>query len=345
MKNALLATIAVIAIPLIGVGVLGLESLFGVVIPYLAFAAFLCGFVYRVFTWAKSPVPFRIPTTCGQEKSLPWIKRNPIEAPSNTLEVTIRMLLEVLAFRSLFRNTRAELYKGPKLAYGSSKWLWVFAILFHYSFFLIVVRHMRLFLNPVPAFISALEMGDGFLQVGAPPIYQTDIFIVLALVLLFLRRVVLRPVKYISLTSDYFPLFLIFGIAVTGLLMRFVLRVDIVSIKALAVGLATFSPALTSGAVGTPFFVHLFMVCVLMVYFPFSKLMHMGGVFLSPTRNMANTNRVKRHVNPWNDPAIKPHSYAAYEDEFREFMVDAGLPVEKELPKEEENTEESSAKE
>lgn len=345
MKNALLATIAVIAIPLVGVGILGLESLFGVVIPYLAFAAFLCGFVYRVFTWAKSPVPFRIPTTCGQEKSLPWIKRNPIEAPANTLEVTIRMLLEVLTFRSLFRNTRAELYEGPKLAYGSSKWLWVFAILFHYSFFLIVVRHMRLFLNPVPAFISALEMGDGFLQVGAPPIYQTDIFIVLALVLLFLRRVVLRPVKYISLTSDYFPLFLIFGIAVTGLLMRFVFRVDIVSIKALAVGLATFSPALTPGAVGSPFFVHLFMVCVLMVYFPFSKLMHMGGVFLSPTRNMANTSRVKRHINPWNDPAIKPHSYASYEDEFREFMVEAGLPVEKELPKEEENTEESSAKE
>ncbi len=29
---------------------------------------------------------------------------------------------------------------------------------------------------------------------------------------------------------------------------------------------------------------------------------------------------------------IKPHSYAGYEDEFREFMVEAGIPVEKELP-------------
>jgi len=53
---------------------------------------------------------------------------------------------------------------------------------------------------------------------------------------------------------------------------------------------------------------------------------------MSPTRNMANNSRMVRHENPWNDPKIKPHSYSAYEDEFREFMVDAGLPVEKELP-------------
>ena len=45
-------------------------AIFGVLIPYLALAIFLGGLVYRVFGWAKVPVPFRIPTTCGQEKSL-----------------------------------------------------------------------------------------------------------------------------------------------------------------------------------------------------------------------------------------------------------------------------------
>jgi hypothetical protein len=104
-----------------------------------------------------------------------------------------------------------------------------------------------------------------------------------------------------------------------------------VSIKQLTVGLATFSPVI-SGQIGSIFFIHVFLVCVLMAYFPFSKLMHLGGVFMSPTRNMANNNRMVRHINPWNDPNIKPHSYAGYEDEFREFMVDAGIPVEKELP-------------
>ncbi len=57
--------------------------------------------------------------------------------------------------------------------------------------------------------------------------------------------------------------------------------------------------------------------------------MHAGGVFLSPTRNMANTNRMERYVNPWNYP-VKVHSYAEYEDDFREKMKEAGIPVDKE---------------
>ena len=57
--------------------------------------------------------------------------------------------------------------------------------------------------------------------------------------------------------------------------------------------------------------------------------MHMGGIFLSPTRNMANNNRIRRHVNPWNAP-VKVHSYEEYENEFREQMKTACLPVEKE---------------
>jgi nitrate reductase gamma subunit len=57
--------------------------------------------------------------------------------------------------------------------------------------------------------------------------------------------------------------------------------------------------------------------------------MHMGGVFLSPTRNLPNDSRINRHINPWN-PEVKVHTYAHYEDEFREKMKDAGLPVEKE---------------
>jgi hypothetical protein len=57
--------------------------------------------------------------------------------------------------------------------------------------------------------------------------------------------------------------------------------------------------------------------------------MHLGGVFLSPTRNLANNNRAVRHINPWN-PDIKFHTYAEYEDEFRENMKKVGLPVDKE---------------
>jgi nitrate reductase gamma subunit len=81
--------------------------------------------------------------------------------------------------------------------------------------------------------------------------------------------------------------------------------------------------------IGLIFYVHLFLVSCLMAYFPFSKLMHAPGVFLSPTRNLANDTRMRRHINPWNYP-VKVHTYEEYEDEFRAKMKEVGIPVEKE---------------
>ncbi|HHO48120.1 MAG TPA: menaquinol oxidoreductase [Desulfobacteraceae bacterium] len=329
----LAAVIALVLIAWIGSNIPGMQYLFGIVIPYLAIATFIIGFCYRVVQWAKSPVPFRIPTTCGQQYSpLPWIKQNKLEAPANTSQVVARMFLEVVLFRSLWRHTKAEIHDGPKLTYESSKWLWLFGLMFHYSFLVVVFRHMRLFLDPVPWFIQVIEFGDGILQIGSPGMYITDATIILGLVFLFGRRLITRNLRYLSLANDYFPLFLIFGIAVTGIMMRFYFRtdVDIVAIKRLAVGLATFQPVIQA-EISSLFYIHLFLVSVLLAYFPYSKLMHMGGVFLSPTRNLANDSRMRRHINPWN-PDIKPHSYASYEDEFREFMVENDIPVEKELP-------------
>ncbi len=92
--------------------------------PLFLTAFFLIGFVYRVIYWASSPVPFRIPTTSGQAKSLPWIKQNKLESPSTLPQVLGRMALEVFLFRSLFRNTKAEL-QGSNLTYWSNKWLWL----------------------------------------------------------------------------------------------------------------------------------------------------------------------------------------------------------------------------
>ena len=81
--------------------------------------------------------------------------------------------------------------------------------------------------------------------------------------------------------------------------------------------------------VGLPFFMHLFLVSVLFAYFPFSKLMHMGGIFLSPTRNLANNNRMRRHVNPWN-PEVEVHTYRQWEDEFRDKIEAAGIALDAE---------------
>jgi nitrate reductase gamma subunit len=145
---------------------------------------------------------------------------------------------------------------------------------------------------------------------------------------LIFRRIALPRIRYISLASDYFPLFLIMGIAGSGILMRYFIRADVEMIKEFAVGLTMFKPVVPA-EMGLIFYVHLFLVSALLAYFPFSKLMHLGGVFLSPTKNLANNNRMRRHINPWNYP-VKVHTYEEYEEEFRDKIKAAGLPLEKE---------------
>ena len=110
--------------------------------------------------------------------------------------------------------------------------------------------------------------------------------------------------------------------------MRLFYHVDIEGIKGLAMGALTFRPVIPDG-VSSLFYIHIFLASVLVAYFPFSKMMHAAGVLLSPTRNLKNNSRIKRHINPWNPP-VKVHTYAEWEDDYREVMRGVGLPLEKE---------------
>jgi nitrate reductase gamma subunit len=332
----LIAVIILFLISYLGARVTGLQYLFGVIIPYLAILTFVLGFAYRVINWSRSPVPFAIPTTGGQQKSLPWIKHSKFDNPVKGWQIVGRMALEILTFRSLFRNTRMKLTEGGRLSYQLEIFLWVGALAFHYAFLVVLIRHLRFFTEPVPYFVQLVENIDSFFRVeiiypvlkfGVPGVYMSGFVLLAAVTYLFFRRLFVRQVKYISIASDYFPLFLIFGIALSGILMRYFAKIDVTAAKELTLGLITFRPTIPEG-VSPIFFVHVFLVSILIAYFPFSKLMHLGGVFLSPTRNMPTDTRARRHVNPWNYP-VPVHTYEEYEDEFRDKMVEAGLPVEK----------------
>jgi nitrate reductase gamma subunit len=306
-----------------------LRLFFGVVIPYGAVAIFIVVLSYRLWRWARVPVPFRIPTTCGQQKSLPWIKPNNIESPYNNTGVAGRMILEVLLFRSLFRDTKSVLKQGAqRIIYGGSKYLWLGALALHWCLLVILLRHLRIFTEPVPSFVLTLQRLDGIFELPSA-LFITDLLILSALTFLLLRRVFNSQIRYISLPADYLALLLILGVVISGIFMKFSYRVDVVSVKELALGMLSFNPSVPPEGIGLPFYVHLFFVSSLLAYFPFSKLVHMAGICLSPTRNLANTNRMSRHVNPWSYP-VEEHSYDEWEDEFRDVMKDAGLPLEKE---------------
>ena len=124
--NLLTSFIAILILTLLALGIAvnpGPVYVLTVMAPYAVFIIFLIGFIYRIIKWGKAPVPFRIPATCGQQKSLPWIKNNPVENPAGLPGVTARMAGEIFLFRSLFRNTDAAIVDGRPV-FGSAKWLW-----------------------------------------------------------------------------------------------------------------------------------------------------------------------------------------------------------------------------
>jgi nitrate reductase gamma subunit len=313
---------------LAGVGGIGLYTVFGIFIPYLAAILFVVGFIYRVLKWASSPVPFHIPTISGQQKSLSWIKANGIDSPSTTGGVVKRLALDILLFRPLLKNEKVELEAPQRILFRTSTLLWLGALAFHWSFLVIFLRHLRFFLEPVPTVLVILQRLDSIFQNLLPIIYISDVIILIALGYLFIRRIIYPQVRYISLPSDYFVLLAIGGIAISGVLMRLIYKVDLVQVKEWVMAMLRFHPMPPKG-VNLIFYVHLFFVSLLVAYFPLSKLMHMPGIFLSPTKNLRNTSRNDRHINPWNHP-VKVHTYEEWEDDFRQPMKEVGLPVEKE---------------
>lgn len=299
------------------------------VLAMAALAAFTSAgaLVWKVVRWMRAPVPFRIPLTLGQQKSIASVSHSRSGTPHASGEVLLRVLLDSVLFRPLFRATPSAPGTARGLSHGMGRSLWFIAVAFHAALLIIVLRHLRLLLDPVPAFVAALERFDVATEMVLPKVHITSLLFPLALAFLLGRRLLLMRVRYISLAADYFPLLLLLVIATTGIVMRHFVGTDSTTVKQATTGLANWAPvfALRPDAW---LVVHVFLVGVLLIYFPLSKLMHLPGVLLSPTLTMANSNRERRHVNPRN-PNVVTMPYADYEDVFRERMIEAGLPVEK----------------
>lgn len=223
------------------------------------FAAFVlvAGLTRKVVQYARTPAPLKIPTT---------------PAPTTRGGVVWRMVREVVLFESLFRG---------------NKWTWIFGWIFHFGLFLVTLRHLRYFLDPVPwliQFIQPFGIYAGFAMV-------------LGLAGLWARRFLVDRVAYISAPSDHLILGLLVLIGATGLLMRFLVHTDVVSVKTFFLGLYRyeFNPLPADPVL----LLHLLLVVGLMIVFPYSKLLHAPGLFFSPTRNQADDPRERRHIAPW----------------------------------------------
>lgn len=232
-------------------------TLFFTILFYLAFVILVAGLAYKIYDFARTPAPLSIPTT---------------PAPTTKPGVAFRMAREVVLFESLFKG---------------NLWIWLFGWMFHMGLFLVLVRHLRYFVEPVPGWLVFIQ-----------PFGKYAAFMMVAgLAGLWARRFLVERIRYISTPSDHLWLAVLLGIGVTGAAMTFVMHTDVVAVKAFFLGLMTFDIQPLPAHPGL--FVHLFLVALLMILFPFSKLLHAPGVFFSPTRNQVDNPREKRHLAPW----------------------------------------------
>ncbi len=170
------------------------------VLFYVATAILVGGVAYKVYVYARTPAPLKIPTT---------------PAPVTRLGVVGRMLREVTIFESLFK---------------SNKWIWLFGIMFHFGLVLVLMRHLRYFTQPVWGWVVLVQ----------PFGIYAGFVMVLGLLGLWARRFLVDRVRYISSLSDHLMLALLVGIGLSGLNMKFVAHTDIISLKQFFLGLMLF---------------------------------------------------------------------------------------------------------
>lgn len=167
---------------------------------YAATAILVFGVGYKVYGYARTPAPLKIPTT---------------PAPTTATGVAFRMAREVVLFESLFKAT---------------KWTWMFGYLFHFTLVLVLLRHFRYFQQPVWTVIELIQPIGLYAAFG----------MVAGLAGLWARRFLVDRVRYISTLSDHLMLALLLAIALSGLSMKYVAHTDIVGLKTFMLGLMAF---------------------------------------------------------------------------------------------------------
>lgn len=227
------------------------------VLFYLATLLFIAGVARKIYIYAKTPAPLKIPTT---------------PAPMTKSGIVWRFCTEVTVFQSLFK---------------SNKWIWLFGWLFHVGLFLVLLRHLRYFTEPVWTWVILIQPFGKY----------AGFLMLIGLLGLWARRFLVDRIRYISSPSDHLMLILLLAIAISGLIMTFVQHTDVVALKSFVMGVMYFDFHTLPNSVGL--LAHLALICVLLVVFPISKLLHAPALFFAPTRNQVDNSREQRHIDGW----------------------------------------------
>jgi len=220
----------------------------GGVLPYVALLVFLAGMIYRFNVWFKTPQPGKMTLFTNQSES------------------TAKSVLgEALFFPSLFRG---------------DKTLWFFAWVFHVTLALVFLGHVRVFTGLADSVMMSMGMSEESIKtLSATAGGGAGILLLATGALLLIRRFATKRVREISGAPDFFALFLLIAIIVTGDIMRFGgEHFDLEQTRVWAVSLLTFSPKVPDNQT---FLLHAMLAQFLIIYIPFSKILHFGGIFFT----------------------------------------------------------------
>lgn len=226
---------------------LQITSVWGV---YLAGVVFVAGMAWRVFEWKTTP---KSPVRLGM-----------FPKPATRAGRIGKMLKD-----TLIAPQSAEI--EPRM--------WVFAMMFHLAALAAFVGHLRI-VQEYPILPDLLGH-DGMNAFAGWAGGIAGVLMMVA-VMYWIARRTFGPYKNLSVPEDYLLLALLFGIVIMGNHMRFFGEgVHAADYRQWFQSLLVFKPVIPESlsSVGWSLGTHMLFVDALLIYFPFSKLVHTIGSF------------------------------------------------------------------
>lgn len=226
-----------------------MDILIGAVLPFITLIVFTGGMIYRIYVWNSLPSP----------------TMTLFPAPKSDTDRYLELTKEILLFKSLFKGDKA---------------LWALGWVFHVMLALIFVGHFRA-LSPLPdKLLAAIGLTpENIDTMSAVTGGGAGVVILACLIAILVRRLEVKRVREISTPGDYFALILLIAIVLTGNAMRFISHFELKDAHEYFYGLVTFT------SVSLPdngwFIAHFLLAQLLLIYIPFSKILHFGGVFFT----------------------------------------------------------------
>jgi len=233
---------------------------------YVSTVVFIVGVWYQISDIVKSPNPLVIPQTPQSD-----------------------------ALCGVIRGMAGDLFVFKSLSKGNF-YLWMAGLTFHITFAVLMGFHLFGLVTYLAS--ENIHISSEIMETLSIIASLIGVLFITSLIALMIIRSNDEKSSYYSGFFDYFVVMLIFMIGVTGVFMKIsAFSPNLPAVKNFMINVFSIHP---KAVPLNPFFIaHISLVSIMLMVFPFTKLIHAVGFFFSPTKNMPNNPRTVRHINVW----------------------------------------------